>query len=660
MVAGPAWGQQSAQAPERPVRWSLSHEDSAAARVAAVAGDTLRVALRAEVERGWYLYAKDQPAGGPSSLEIGTGGGFHLTGAVEAPRPRTYADRNFDLFTRIYRQSETFTLPVQARAGAADLQVLVTFQACNDRYCLPARTDTLRLPLGGRDGGARSDAATDGASVASEARVPGAGTEVSDATPADGIPLASDFPPTDDAAAATAVDSAGAAAAGPIARGAATWTAGGDASLARFLWLAALMGALSLLTPCVFPMVPITVGFFTHRAGRGSAPLTAAAYGTGIIATFTALGLLVSILFGAGGVVRLAANPWLNLAVAGLFILFALNLLGVWQVRLPQRVLAQASSAGGSRSDTTAALLMGGAFSITSFTCTAPFVGTLLVLSAQGGWRWPLMGMTVYAAAFALPFVLLALMPGRLARLPRSGPWLGSLKTTLGVVELAAAVKFISNADLVWHWGVFTRSAVIACWMVAAGVLALLFLRNLQRSPVPRLAVAGAAFMLMLWLGTGLRGYRLGELEAFLPPAPEGVLLARAGAGELPWRVNDYEGTLQASRATGRPVIIDFTGYTCTNCRWMEANMFPRSEVRELLGRYERVRLYTDGRGEPYQRQQRLQEEVYGTVALPYYAVLAPDGRTVATFLGMTRDSRDFVQFLSDGLGSLVHAPDAQ
>jgi thiol:disulfide interchange protein len=211
----------------------------------------------------------------------------------------------------------------------------------------------------------------------------------------------------------------------------------------------------------------------------------------------------------------------------------------------------------------------------------------------------------------------------------------------------------------VWPWGVFTRAAVIACWILAAVVLALLYLRGVRRSPVPRLVAAGSAVMLALWLGTGLRGYRLGELEAFLPPAAEDVLLARAGTGELPWRVNDYEGTLAAGRASGRPVIIDFTGYTCTNCRWMEANMFPRGEVRELLGRYERVRLYTDGRGEPYQRQQRLQEELYGTVALPYYAVLAPDGRTVATFLGMTRDSRDFVQFLSDGLGSLVHSPAA-
>jgi thiol:disulfide interchange protein len=618
-------------AQERPVRWTLQQADSGA-----MDATVLGLRLHADVDAGWYLYAQDQPAGGPSSLEIGAGSGFALA-AVDAPRPRTFADRNFDLFTRIYRQSTTFDVQLFApdeRPAAAE--VLVTFQACTERYCLPARTDTVRLAL--------SASAVPAAAVAPLPALPvPPATEPGAAPPAVVGPGAS-------AATEPVVAQADQAAAAPIQRGASVRLGSTGASLASFLWLAVLMGALSLLTPCVFPMVPITVGFFAHRAGQGTALKNAAAYGVGIVATFTALGLLVAVVFGAGGVVRLAADPWLNLAVAALFIAFALNLLGVYEIRLPQRLLAHATSAGARRSDTTAAVLMGGAFSITSFTCTAPFVGTLLVLAAQGDWRWPLLGMSVFAAAFALPFVLLALMPERLSRLPRAGAWMTTLKATIGVVELAAAVKFISNADLVWHWGVFTRSVVIVCWMIAAAALCVLFLRGVRRRPWPRLGAAAVAAAVVVWLGSGLRGYRLGELEAFLPPAPEGLLLARAGSGELPWRVNDYDGTLRAAQAAGRPVIIDFTGYTCTNCRWMEANMFPRSEVRELLGEYVRVRLYTDGRGEPYHAQQRLQERLYGTVALPYYAVLAPDGRTRATFLGMTRDTREFVQFLHDGL----------
>lgn len=667
LVAVLAAGTQEAQ--ERPVRWTLERVDSGV--VTAGPGQdaaALHTALRATVDRGWYLYAQEQPPGGPTPLRIFVAGPFEMAAPVEAPRPRVYADRNFDLFTQIYRQSEAFGVTVRPRGGAGELQVLVTFQTCNDRYCLPARTDTLTLDLGATPDGPPSPERRDAAT----ARDPGPtrpGTGGVDA-PVGGPKRLPSVPEDPGDAAGTlavgATDDGGPAGADlmpagsdapPLRRGAAAWPGTADPSLPRFLWLAAVMGVLSLLTPCVFPMVPITVGFFSHRAGRGTAVRTVGAFGAGIVATFTGLGMLVSVLVGAGGVVRLAANPWMNLAVAALFVLFALNLLGVWDLRLPRRLMQGAGTAASGRTDAAAALLMGGAFSVTSFTCTAPFVGTLLVLSAQGGWRWPLLGMVVYAVAFALPFVVLGLAPDRMARLPRAGPWMKGLMTTLAVVELAAAVKFISNADLVWRWGIFTRDVVILCWMTAAMALVVLFLRGVRRSPLPRIVAAGAALAAVIWLAGGLRGYRLGELEAFLPPAPEGLLLARAGAGELPWRLNDYTGSVAASKAAGRPLFIDFTGYTCTNCRWMEANMFPRDEVRALLARYERVRLYTDGRGEPYEAQQRLQERLYGTVALPYYAVLAPEGRTVATFLGMTRDTRDFVQFLEDGLGLPREAP---
>lgn len=667
LVAVLAAGTQEAQ--ERPVRWTLERVDSGAVTAGSGEGAAaLRTALRATVDRGWYLYAQEQPPGGPTPLRIVVAGPFEMAAPVEAPRPRVYADRNFDLFTQIYRQSEAFGVAVRPRGGGDELRVLVTFQTCNDRYCLPARTDTLSLDFGDADEYVpppnRRDASTGtdpaptrpdpggaDAPLLGQEGLPNIPEEPRDAvvTPAPGA--------TDDGGPAGADLMPAGSDAPPLRRGAAAWPGTADPSLPRFLWLAVVMGVLSLLTPCVFPMVPITVGFFSHRVGRGTAVRTVGAFGAGIVATFTGLGMMVSVLFGAGGVVRLAANPWMNLAVAALFVLFALNLLGVWDVRLPRRLMEGAGTAGSGRTDAAAALLMGGAFSLTSFTCTAPFVGTLLVISAQGGWRWPLLGMVAYALAFALPFVVLGLAPDRMARLPRSGPWLKGLMTTLAVVELAAAVKFISNADLVWRWGIFTRDVVIVCWMAAATALVVLSLRGVRRSPFPRMAAAGAALAAVIWLAGGLRGFRLGELEAFLPPAPEGVLLARAGAGELPWRLNDYEGSLEVSKGTGRPLFIDFTGYTCTNCRWMEANMFPRDEVRALLARYERVRLYTDGRGDPYEAQQRLQERLYGTVALPYYAVLAPDGRTVATFLGMTRDTRDFVQFLEDGLGLPREAP---
>jgi thiol:disulfide interchange protein DsbD len=298
---------------------------------------------------------------------------------------------------------------------------------------------------------------------------------------------------------------------------------------------------------------------------------------------------------------------------------------------------------------------MGLAFTLTSFTCTAPFLGTLLVVASQGDWQWPLAGMLAFSTVFALPFVILAFVPQVLASLPRSGPWLLSVKVVMGIVELAAAMKFLSNVDLVWGWNIFTRPVVLTSWVILsmvlvaylAGLIRLGPAARLGRPGPTRLAFVAASALLGIWLASGLAGRRLGELEAFLPPAD---LSARSLEGELPWIVNDYDQALKEARARNQPILIDFTGYTCTNCRWMEANMFPKPEVSIELARYVRVRLYTDRRGEPYAGFQRMEQSLFGTVALPYYAVMQPDGRPTLGFGGLTRDSAQYVAFLRKGL----------
>jgi thiol:disulfide interchange protein len=650
-AAAPAAAQQ-----ERPARWSL------AARTDVVqSGGATELVLAAAVDEGWYLYALSQPAGGPQPLVIEVAGtGFRLAGAIGAPRPRTYADRTFDLFTAIHRGDVSFTLPVAVEGanGRREVAALVTYQMCNSTYCLPPRTDTVSTVVtvtGGIAGTAGPAALRADWSAA-------AAPESALATASDPGSIAPAFAPatayTDSAAEVTSVPAVPASRAGPaslLAGPAAPLAFGqaaaagpdGAAAVAGFLWLAILMGVLSLLTPCVFPMVPITVAYFGAResAAAGVRVRSAALYGAGIIGTFTAAGVFTSVVFGAGGVILLAANPWMNLAIAALFVLFALNLMGRLELRLPTRLISRAAQGGGSGG--TGAFLMGGAFAVTSFTCTAPFVGTLLVLATQGSWRWPLLGLFAYASAFALPFVFLALAPGALTRLPRPGAWMRDIRMAVGILELAIAAKFISNVDLVWGWNVLTRDAVIIVWLVA---LALIVLLLLARRPAvfPRIAAATVTVMAALWLARGLDGHRLGELEAFLPPAAHGAF--GVGAGELPWRLNDLDGSLAAAAAEGRPVLLDFTGYTCINCRWMEANMFPRRDVSALLDGFVRVRLYTDGKGAVYQQQQALQERMFGTVALPYYAILTPDGTPVSTFLGMTRRERDFIAFLRTGL----------
>lgn len=424
---------------------------------------------------------------------------------------------------------------------------------------------------------------------------------------------------------------------------------------AAFFWLAASTGLLSLLTPCVFPMVPVTIAYFStpHRAdARGLQ--RAFLFALGIIGTFTVLGLALAAIFGAAGLNQFAANPWVNLLLAALFVAFAANLFGWFEIGLPWRVSTAADRVvrGATPGSSLGALLMGAAFTLTSVTCTAPFVGTLLVLASQGSWTTPIAGMLVYSAAFALPFFILAAAPGLVSQLPRAGEWMKTLRVLIGLLELGAAIKFVSNADLVLGWGIFTRNVILIAWSALAIAGAAYLARNararIQRRELGWETVVGIATALLLaaWLVSGVNEQRrLRQIEAFLPPdvigPPEG-----ARGTETSWVLNDYAGALTSARATQKLVFVDFTGYTCTNCRWMEANIFTRPDVSAELGQFVLARLYTDGEGEIYERQQAFQEKTFGTVALPLYAVVDADGRVRGTFSGLTRSPSDFIAFL--------------
>lgn len=622
MCLGALAGARDAAAQE-PIHWTL----------APAAGKPLTLVLTAKIDEGWHLYGMNEPPAGPiaTTFTIDPAVPFRLAGAITETTPIKKLDTNFNLVTEFHEEQATFTLPFAAAPGTPrgpqPFRMTVNYQACNATFCLPPRDQKFDITI---DAGSTGSAGS-----------------------ADAGPLA----PAPESPAAT-----GSPAAAPgltVARSAVPDLAASSraTTLGAYIGLACLMGALSLVTPCVFPMVPITVSYFTNRAGRSRrmAVTQALVYGLGIILTFTAVGLTLAIAFGASGLNRFAADPWLNLLVTALFFGFALSLFGVWDLALPSRIVTAATKAESNRGAIAGTLLMGLAFTLTSFTCTAPFLGTLLVVASQGDWQWPLAGMVAFATIFALPFVLLALAPHWLASLPRSGPWLVAVKAVMGLLELAAAMKFLSNADMVWHWGIFTRPVVLVVWTLVAIVLVAYLagfvrLGHAPRLPRPgfaRLTAVAAGIALGVWLASGLTGRRLGELEAFLPPAD---LAGMAPGSELRWIINDYDAALAEARQSGRPVLVDFTGYTCTNCRWMEANMFPRPEVTRELARYVRLRLYTDGQGEIYQRYQQLEQKLFGTVALPYYAVLRPDGTPVVAFGGLTRDSAAYVSFLQRGL----------
>jgi thiol:disulfide interchange protein DsbD len=673
---------------QNPVTWSIK----AVTRGTHKPGDKFTAQVAAQIASGWHVYSITQAAGGPipTRITVPDGQPFKLAGGVSGPRPQVAMDPNFEINTETYEGGATFSVPIvvaaDVLAGAQALNINVRYQACNDKLCLPPRTAKLSVQVSLIEAAVTSTSSqspTAGTKNEKPSPIPNtvvtatnANTNRTQATPTAATET-SPTPTGSQGAAPTQTNSANAgSAANSTSATPVTFRTGPavNGSIWSFIWLAMSVGALSLLTPCVFPMVPITVSYFTnHAAGhRAGAVRDALIYVLGIILTFTALGLALAMLFGAAGINKFAANPWINLLITGIFVSFALSLFGAFNLQVPSSVLTKLDAlsrkeegvGGGGR--IIALLLMGLTFSLTSFTCTAPFVGTLLVMAAQGKWIYPVIGMLAFSTVFALPFFVLALAPQLVSQLPKSGSWLNSVKVVMGLLEIAAAMKFLSNVDLVWHWGIFTREVVLASWVAVTVLLTLYLLGKFQLShdsPIERigavrLMIALVSLAFGFYLLTGLFGRRLGELESFLPPALEnsssailttGNKAAAVTNGELTWITNDYDTALKQGKAENKPLFIDFTGYTCTNCRWMEVNMFTRGAVRKELEKYVRVRLYTDGEGQPYEGFQQMQQEKFGTVALPLYAVVNTDGKSLTTFPGLTRDETQFVSFLKAG-----------
>lgn len=427
--------------------------------------------------------------------------------------------------------------------------------------------------------------------------------------------------------------------------------------LLSFMWLAFGAGLLALLTPCVFPMIPITVSFFAKKQGDSGTKNTkgAVAYSLGIVSSFTLLGVLVTVLFGASGLQKLATNPWVNVFLAALFIFLALNLFGLYELQMPQSIVGRFSK-GAKKEGVLGPVLMGVTFSLTTFTCTVPFVGTLLLAATQGDYLYPVLGMLSFSLAFALPFFFLAMFPQLLSRLPKSGAWLATVKAFMGFLELAAALKFISNVDLVNQWGLLTRPAFISIWstLMFLGGLYLfgwIVLGHAEERPAIgwiRRAFGAASFAAAVYLLAGLQGANLGTLGSFLPPEPyPGRKQTGALAqGELSWHEN-IEAAKKESAEAGKPIFIDFTGVTCTNCRQMEQQVFPHPDVVAALNKFARAKLYTDRPQDLANAD--LQQKLTQSSALPIYVILdKSNSKPVAVFAGSQTTGPEFAKFLND------------
>ena len=617
-------------------------------------GSDLVLTLRATMAPTWHLYSLTPypddvlAAPQPTTIQLREHPFFEPGGEVRQPQPKLDYDENFDIETSYFDGMVDFEVPVRvartASAGEHEVVLKVRFMACNDRVCLPPQNVKFHTLL------VVSGTPATLSSQLSRALNPVAATETTarpslatEGAAAQGLPESRVEPP-------------------PAAPG------GVPTATLAYILFAMAGGGLALLTPCVFPMIPITVSYFTKReVSRKQALYDAALYSLGIILTFTLLGFALTRVFGAGGINRVAASPALNIAIATLFIVFALNLFGAIELSLPSSWLTAVDKRSSAAGGATGILLMALAFSLTSFTCTVPFVGTVMVAATRGDWLWALLGVGAFATVFAAPFFFLALFPSWLKSLPRAGSWMDSMKVTMGFLELAAAMKFISNVDLVFQWEFITRPVFITVWLAVALVLTLYLLGHFSfphEDPTQRVGagrVLSAVFFLSVsfYLLRGLFGASLGELDAFLPPRDYGVdqwalvsPVSDNSTGEdyrEHW-LTDYSQALERARATGKPIFVDFTGYTCTNCRWMEANIFVRPRVRELLREYVLLRLYTDGGKPEHEANLEMEKDRFQTIALPLYALMTPADEIIATFPGLTRSEEDFVAFMEQGV----------
>jgi thiol:disulfide interchange protein DsbD len=591
-----------------PIQWSAS-------AAAPAADGKFVVTLKATSEAGWHLYSMTTPR-----PPIATSAKVEGVEGVEVfqPAPIRKLDKNFEAETETFEGETVFYVQGQLPAGTKLTTVNVRYQACDDRQCLPPRKKAIEIGPG-----AAAVIPAGYAKVASPAAAAPAAAASSSAAPKPAAPQ----PGTED--------------------------------LGQFLLIAFGFGLAALFTPCVFPMIPITMSFFLGQSeGRSRAQqiVQALIFCLGIVFLFTLLGFSLTAIMGPFGVVQIASNPWVNSVIAGVFIALAFSLFGAYEITLPSGLLTKlnAASNGGG---TIGTLLMGLTFSLTSFACVGPFVGTLLAASVSGNKLQPVLGMMAFSSGLALPFFFLAIFPSFLAKLPRSGMWMVRIKIVFGFVILAAALKYLGNVDQVLQWNFLTRERFIAAWFVLFTLPGLYLLGMVPMEGIKRdepvgvgRLLTGVLFVIFAFsLLPGMLGAKLGELDAFVPLAQEQVGGGAASSSSLPWMKNDLKGALAKAKAEGKQVFVNFTGYACTNCHWMKANMFLRPEIREALSKYVLLELYTDGTDAASEENQKYQEAHFQTVAIPLYAIIDADEKQLAVFPGITKSPQEYLAFLTQG-----------
>ena len=411
-----------------------------------------------------------------------------------------------------------------------------------------------------------------------------------------------------------------------------------DRSLWVIFLLGLLGGLLAIFTPCVWPIIPMTVSFFLKKGGGLK---DAVLYGLSIIILYVGLGLLVTILFGASALNDLSTNAVVNIVFFLILVIFALSFFGLFEITLPDSWSTALDSKARSTGGFLSILLMAFTLVIVSFSCTGPIIGTLLVEAAGKSLLAPAMGMLGFAIALALPFSLFAMFPEWLKQAPKSGDWMTSFKVVLAFLELALSLKFLSVADMAYGWGILPRWLFIAIWIACFAGIGIYLLWNIRNVSTTRKIIRAIVIIPSLvfagYLVPGLWGAPVKAISAFAPPM------------EIEGRevFNDYEEGLAYARQTGKPVIIDFTGYGCVNCRKMEAYVLDNDSVKSRLQNYVFIELFVDDKRDGIgDRNSAIQREQFGSNAQPYYVQLDAYGTQVADPMAFTTDPMEFINWL--------------
>jgi thiol:disulfide interchange protein len=611
--------------------------------------------IKGHMNEGWHLYSQFTPAGGPmaTSFTFNPSSNYKLKGKVTESASTTAYDSTFEVNVMILGHDPVFRQEIEVLTDKKfTITGAIDGQACNDETCVLINTVNLSFVI-------NADATKESSVIVEDTAT---AIAVLDTTPA--------APPVENTV---------------IASGdCGDWSSGefiADKSFWGIFIAGFIGGLLALLTPCVFPMIPMTVSFFTKRSGSRKKGLqNAIIYALSIIVIYVTLGFLVTVTLGSDALNDLSTNGYFNMAFFIIFIVFAISFFGAFEIVLPSSLVNKADQAS-DKGGLIGIFFMAFTLSLVSFSCTGPIIGTLLVEAAHGrSYLGPVAGMSGFAIALALPFALFAAFPGWLNTIPKSGGWLNSVKVCLGFIELALALKFLSNVDLAYHWNMLHRETFIAFWVVIFALMGIYLMGKIKFShdsdmshvSVPRLIFAILTFTFTIYIIPGMWGAPVKLLSGILPPEYYKEWKEK-GSGECPHDLlcfHDYNEGMAYAKAQGKPAIIDFTGYNCANCRKMEDNVWSDPKILKLLSDdYVLISLYVDDKKElPASEQYTskfsgkkirtvgnkwsdLQAESYNSNAQPMYVLIDDKAQKLAKpWSGFDPDIDKYKKFLEEGL----------